>query len=519
MKTTPLTSFRLRIRPAILAASFYVGCVVAQDTTTTTPIITPAPAIPTLAQPVVTPAAVPGEKGIMLNFQGASLTDVLNYLSEAAGFIVIQEAPVAGTVNVVSRQPVTPDEAVDLVNAVLIEKGYIALRSGRILKIVNRRGAQMRDLPVETGSDPEKIPRKDSMVTQILPLRFGEAAKLVENIRPLLSESATISANESSNAILLTDTQTNVRRVAQIIQAVDTSVSAISTIKVFPLTFADAKEVATLVTSLFANSQAGAGANQGRGGRGGGRGFGGFGGFGGFPGAPGGGQGGGATPAGQSEARQAASRVVAVADEQSNSLIVSAPDEVMPTIKDIITQIDMSISDVTENRIFRLQHADAVELAELLTNLYADTATTGNQGRNRNRGFGGQGQGQGQGGQPAGAQSSRSLLQSKVVAVGDPRTNSLLVTAARDSMTEIAEMVGRLDATDAKKQRVFVHRLDYADSDAVAAVLRGMLGQATGQSANAGVSRLSERAGSGATMDASLDAGNGNTGGGGGGRR
>ena len=29
----------------------------------------------------------------MLNFQGASLTDVLNYLSEAAGFVIVQEAP------------------------------------------------------------------------------------------------------------------------------------------------------------------------------------------------------------------------------------------------------------------------------------------------------------------------------------------------------------------------------------------------------------------------------------------
>src|SRR4051794_33313254 len=50
--------------------------------------------------------------GIQLNFSGASLADVLNYLSEAAGFVIVQEAPVSGTVNVVSRQPVTPDEAV-----------------------------------------------------------------------------------------------------------------------------------------------------------------------------------------------------------------------------------------------------------------------------------------------------------------------------------------------------------------------------------------------------------------------
>ncbi len=109
----------------------------------------------------------------MLNFQGASLNDVLNYLSEAAGFVIVKEADVTGTVNVVSRQPISADDAVDLLNTVLVEKGYVAIRNNRILKIVKRDGAQKRDLPVQTGSDPEMIPRKDEMVTQILPLRLA----------------------------------------------------------------------------------------------------------------------------------------------------------------------------------------------------------------------------------------------------------------------------------------------------------------------------------------------------------
>ena len=105
---------------------------------------TPPPAPATAAKPV--------GKGVLLNFQNASLTDVLNYLSEAAGFIVVQEATVSGTVNVMSRQEITPEEAVDLLNAVLIEKGFIAIRNGRILKIVNRKDAQKRDLPVHNGT-------------------------------------------------------------------------------------------------------------------------------------------------------------------------------------------------------------------------------------------------------------------------------------------------------------------------------------------------------------------------------
>jgi len=212
----------------------------------------------------------------LLNFQGASLTDVLNYLSEAAGFIIVQDVPVSGTVNVVSKQPVSPDEAVDLLNTVLAEKGYTAIRSERILKIVNRKDALKKDLPVRVGSDPDKIQRKDEMVTQILPLRSGEAAKLIENLRPLLPENATMSANESSNSIIMTDTLTNIRRIAQIIQAIDTSVLGISTIHIYPLQFADSKELATVVTQLFSPTSTQAGGRGGRGG-GGGNPFAGFG--------------------------------------------------------------------------------------------------------------------------------------------------------------------------------------------------------------------------------------------------
>ncbi len=470
----------------------------------------PAPTAPAPAAP-----APPTKGGIMLNFQGAALTDVLNYLSEAAGFVIVQEAPVSGTVNVVSRQPITPEDAVDLLNTVLLEKGYVAIRNGRILKIVSRKNAEKRDLPVRTGSDPELIPRKDEMVTQILPVRFGEAAKLVENLRPLLAETATISANEGSNSLLLTDTQTNIRRIAEIIRAIDTSVAGISTLQVYPLKFANAKELATVVTQLFAANTAGGSGGGGRGGRGGGGG----GGFQGFPGFPGGG-GGAAPAAAASEARQANSRVIAVADDQSNSLVVSAPEELIPSITEIVNKIDTNITDVSTTRIFRLEKADALETADLITASFGDTTaqTAQNNQRGQQRqggGFGGNGNGQQQNTNTA--RSERALQEARVVAVGDARTNSLLVSASRETMSTIAEIIGRLDSSDAKKQRVYTYSLQHADAEGVADVLRGMLGQQTTTNAQQAGSALNRRSTNGAAMSTD-DASTNLSGGGGGGR-
>jgi general secretion pathway protein D len=407
----------------------------------------PAPAAPAQAD------QQPSGK-ILLNFQGAQLSDVLNYLSQAAGFIIVQDVPITGTVNVISRQPVTADEAVDLLNTVLIEKNYVALRNGRILKIVNRADAQKLDLPVITGADPAQIPQKDNVVTQILPVRYADVSKLIDNLRPLLSDNASISANDSSNAIILTDTQANVRRIAEIISALDTSISGVSTMRVFPLRYADAKELADVLTQLFQSTNGSSGGTQQPAAPGG---FPGFGGFGGRRGGGGGG-GGDAADSTKSEAREAASRVVAVADETSNSIIVDAPQEYMDSIGEIVNSLDTNITGVTETRIFTLLHADATEMAGVLSTLYADSSTTGSQSQTRGgrQGFGG-GFGFGPPQPPVATgntPSSRAIQEARVVVVADARTNSVIITASRDSMEDIALTIGRLDSSDSKKQHV-----------------------------------------------------------------
>jgi type II secretory pathway component GspD/PulD (secretin) len=471
----------------------------APSTTTQPAVVVKVPELPQpQPQASASPSAsAPAAKNeIRLNFQGASLTDVLNYLSEAAGFVIVQEAQVSGTVNVVSKQPLSADEAVDLLNAVLLEKGFIAIRNGRILKIVSRSNAQTRDLPVITGSNPETIPRKDDIVTQILPVRYVEAAKLIENLRPLLSPTATINANENSNAILMTDTQTNIRRIAEIIRALDTSISSISTMHVFALRYADAKDLATTLTQLFATDASSSSRQNNQGGP---PGF-----FGGF-GRGGGGGNNNAQPA--SEARKAAARVVAVADSQSNSVVVSAPDEYMPTITEIVSRLDTNITEVTETRIYRLQHADATELSNILTSLYPDTSSSsqsGNRGGQGGGGFGGFGGfGGGRQTQTQNQQSDRSVLQARVITVPDPRTNSVIVTASHETMEQVALTIGRLDASDSKKQHVYVHVLEHADPDNVATVLRGMFGDTTSNSTSSqpASNALNQRTTTGASAD------------------
>jgi general secretion pathway protein D len=427
------------------------------------------------------PAAGEGEKGLRMNFRGVPLEMVLEYLSDAAGFIIVLEADVKGKVDAWSNQPLSKEEAVNLLNTVLNKNGYAAIRNGRTLRIVSRDEAKTKDIPVRSGSDPEAIPKSDEMVTQVIPVRYANAAQLTQNLVTLLPTYATLSANESGNALVLTATQSEVRRMTEIVRALDTSIASISAIRVFPLRYADAKTLADAVKELFQPQQQN---NNDRRNRFLNRIFGG-GGPGGFPGPGGfgGNTGGGGRDTGTAGSSVANTRVVAVADERANALVVSAPEEYMPTIEKLVEQMDVSVADVTELRVFFLRNADPLELADIFAELFPDeTRTRDNQNANQaGFRFGGEGNRGGFGNRNANqtASSERMKKMGRVVAVPDQRTSSLIVSAASELMPQIAAMIEQLDASSSKRQRVYVYSLENADVQQVEQVVRDMFQRST----------------------------------------
>src|SRR6185312_13949302 len=66
------------------------------------------------------PTSQPVSDRLMMNFKDAPLDSVLDYLSQFGGFVVLREGPpITGPVTVLSKQPVTRQEAVAILNAAL----------------------------------------------------------------------------------------------------------------------------------------------------------------------------------------------------------------------------------------------------------------------------------------------------------------------------------------------------------------------------------------------------------------
>jgi type II secretory pathway component GspD/PulD (secretin) len=336
---------------------------------------------------------------LRLNFNNVQLEQVLSYLSDAAGFIIVMDTQVHGTVSVISSHPMTRDEAVDLLNSVLNQNGYAAIRNGRTLTIVNKDDAKTRDIPVKQGNDPNAIPKNDEIVTQIIPVRYVDASQLVSDLSSFVSPQATIVANQAGNSIVITDTQENIRHLLEIISAIDSSAAGETEIRVFPLAYANPNDVATELGQIFPSGGSGNGLSPIAFRPGGGFGGGGFGGFGGggFGGGFGGGGFGGFARAAAAAANnsngnraQKQSQVTAVADPRTQSVIVMASKDLMMEIDGMMQQLDVPSQRDQQVHVVHLDNADPAQVLAVLQGTFptgpvssssSSTSTTQNDAR------------------------------------------------------------------------------------------------------------------------------------------
>src|SRR6185503_10523166 len=244
------------------------------------------------------------------------------------------------------------------------------------------------------------------------------------------SSSGTMAISTYSNSIILTGRSEGINRAARILNVIDVSTSAELKIKVFPLKNADATETAKTLNEVFkketmkaetGNSNPMSGIWRMFGGGGGGRGEG-----------RGGGEGGAGGPAGRALAHE---MVRITAEVRTNSVIVSATDDNMKIIEDLIQRLDDKSATAIKLKLYALRYADATTVAKLVNDLFAETptnSTSGNRGGGRGNAMMPVWMGGGAGGssEPQGATK-------EVRAVADIRTNSILVAASEQRLVLI----------------------------------------------------------------------------------
>jgi type II secretion system protein D len=406
---------------------------------------------------------------VKLNFQDAPLQTVLEYLSDAAGLTIISNEPIYDSrVTVISRQPIPLVDAVSLINSILKEKDLTTILKGKTLKVVTLAKAKTENIPVYSGQDPDDVADSDDVVHYVVPVSHVTATALKENLKALMPEYASLEANEDGNALIITDTMANIKRLMQIIKALDTHMATVAEIRVFRLINADATSAANLINTMFQQQQNSTRNQQGarnpmemimQGMRGRG---------------PGGRGGQGSETENQSQGGGSVNvQVVAAADDRTNSIVVRGPADALDIVASMVKQLEDTTAKVAGVKIFQLRYADALNTAEMINQLFGQEQSSS---QNQQGGFGPM-MFRGPGGNQQTQQDQQTGNAARVAAAADSQTNTVVVTGPDDVLGVVAEVIKNLDTQLSNLADVKVFHLKYADAQDTAELINEVFGE------------------------------------------
>jgi len=196
---------------------------------------------------------------VTLNLKDADIGALISTVAEVTNRNFIVDPRVKGKVTVISTRPMNSDEVYQVFLSILKVHGFAAVPSGEVIKIVPDVNAKQDGIPTSSDAEPGQ---GDEMVTRVIQVDNVTAAQLVPILRPLVPQQGHLAAYPATNVLIISDRANNVERLMSIIHRID-QVSD-SEIEVIPLDHASAVEVVRVLTSLnraAPGAQGGAGAD------------------------------------------------------------------------------------------------------------------------------------------------------------------------------------------------------------------------------------------------------------------
>jgi general secretion pathway protein D len=272
--------------------------------------------------------------------------------------------------------------------SILQVHGFVAVPSGDTIKIIpdaNARQVPANDLPSRVSTSSDEI------VTQVVAVKNVSAAQLVPILRPLIPQYGHLAAYPASNMLIISDRASNVNRLMRIIQRIDQQGD--EAVDVIALQHASATEVVRIINTLYTGGAAAEGA--------------------GMP------------------------SVRVIADERTNSVLVSGENSQRLRLKTLVAHLDTPLDTGGDTQVRYLKYADSEKIAAKLREQIQGIVSV----TQPSPGAGGAG-----GAAPAPAVSSAVGGGDKNVTIwAEPQTNALIVSAPPKVMRMVMSIVDRLD--------------------------------------------------------------------------
>jgi general secretion pathway protein D len=326
------------------------------------------------AQP---PPPGPQAQRITPNFKDADITLIAEAVGAATGKTFIIDPRVRAQVTMLSSTPMTPGAFYEAFLSILQVYGFIAVPAGDVIKILpdaNARQIPSVDLPDRVSSTSDEI------VTQVIDVKNVNAAQLVPILRPMIPQYGHLAAYPASNILIISDRASNVNRMIRIIRRIDQVGD--QDVEILPLQNASAAEIVRVVNSLY----------QGQ------------------------------------AAAEGGSPMKVVADERSNSVLISGDQSQRLRMRALVVHLDTPLQTGGDTQVRYLHFADAEKIAPKLKEQITGIA-----------------QASGGGGGPGAQANPAAQAEKNAMIWADPPTNSLVITAPPKIMHAVMSIIDKLD--------------------------------------------------------------------------
>jgi general secretion pathway protein D len=340
------------------------------------------------------------------SFKGTDIQEFINIVGRNLGKTVIVDPSVRGKIDVRSYDSLNEEQYYSFFLNVLEVYGFAVIEmDNNVLKVVKSKDAKTAAIPVL--GDGEKAD-SDSIVTRVVALHNVSAKDLSPLLRQLIDNagSGNVVHYDPANIILITGSYSVVERLANIVRRVDQAGD--TNVDLVELKNASAAEIVRIVTALN-----------------------------------------------KSEGKNSPDilQPKLVADERTNSILISGEPNARARLERIIRQLDVEMATKGTNRVIYLKYAKATDLVNVLKGV-SENIQGKSQNKNSNSVMGGQTNAIANGGQGAGSRnsgesssdaSSISVSSGDVMIAAHPSTNSLILSAPQDVMNAMLDVIAQLD--------------------------------------------------------------------------
>lgn len=208
------------------------------------------------ARPVATPSGAP----LTFSFEDAPVADVVRtVLGDIMGVPYVLHPPIAGTVTLASRNAISPDQAVFLLESALQANGLAMARDARGTYHVGRADA-LRNAGSDVRQARPGTPLSPGFGAIVIPLQYIGAGEMAAILRPMVAPDAILRVDTVRNLLVMNGTRTQAEGWLEMVNTFDVDLLKGMSVGVFPLKYATVAEVESALQLVGGGGGAASGA-------------------------------------------------------------------------------------------------------------------------------------------------------------------------------------------------------------------------------------------------------------------